>query len=71
MPSKATAIYSANGKEIFPRNGMIIPTGSFLKKGNVGEFEVLTEDFIFRKTRTWNNLCQSWEEETTLIPVKK
>ena len=61
-------IYSANGKPIFPRNGMTIPVGSLVLTIK-NEFVTLDKDHKYLKKVEWNNMCQSKEIEETLIPV--
>jgi hypothetical protein len=61
-------IYSANGKPIFPRNGMTIPVGSLVLTIK-NEFVTLDKDHKYLKKIEWNNMCQSKEIEETLIPV--
>jgi hypothetical protein len=61
-------IYSKNGKELFPRNGMIIARGSIVNLRN-DEFVQLTENHIYSRKTEWNNLCQTREENVQLIPV--
>lgn len=61
-------IYTKNGRECFPRNGMIINEGSIVQTAR-NEFVQLTEDHIYTRKVKWDNLCQSKEEVIILIPV--
>lgn len=44
-------IYSKNGKQIFPRAGMIVQAGSMVKDG--GEFKTLEKDCIIKPIRDY------------------
>jgi hypothetical protein len=60
-------IYSSNGKEIFPRNGMTIPVGSMIQTDR-GEFVTLDRDHVYTKTTEWDNTCQSRDTTQQLTP---
>jgi len=62
------SLYSPNGKQIFPKNGMRIPVGTLvltLKK----EFVTLDSDYKFLKKQEWNNLCQTREVTEQLVKI--
>lgn len=61
-------IYLKNGKEVFPRNGMTIPVGSMIQTSK--GFQTLEQDHLYQKKNYWNNMCQSHESETKLIPIE-
>ena len=63
-------IHSKKGKQIFPRNGMIIPEGSIVLD-NRGNFHILKENHVYVKRREYNSLCQSYEETVELKKVEK
>ena len=63
-------IYSKNGKEMFPTNGMIISQGSIVLTSK-NEFIVLDQEYVYQKNTAWNNLCQSKDTTINLIPVKE
>jgi len=62
-------MYDARGREIRPRNGLLVKAGSMVYRN--GEWHTLECDHVVKIVRTNNGLCQSVETETKLEPKPK
>jgi hypothetical protein len=59
--------FSKNGKEIPARNGVVIPAGSYVKKGM--EFEKLDNSKRIVIKKEWNNICQTHDTFMYLVDI--
>ena len=64
------ALYTQNGKQIFPKNGMTIPVGTMVLTPKK-EFVALNSDYKYLKKSEWNNLCQTREVTEELVEIKE
>jgi hypothetical protein len=61
--------FDSRGREVFLRPGRILPEGTITQRGN--DFQTLETPVVYRKSRVWNTLTQSWDESEDLIPIEK
>jgi len=62
------ALYSSNGKQIFPKNGMLVQEGTMLLNLQ-RKFITLEKSYKYIKRSEWNNLCQTKEVTEELIEL--
>ena len=60
-------MYDRNGREIRPRNGLIVKRGSMIYRS--GEWVTLDADHKVVMRTERNDLCQSVSKEMTLEPL--
>ena len=53
-------IYTASGKQWYPRTGQQVPQGSLIQDSR-GTFYTLQEDRVYVKKVEWNDQCQCKE----------
>ena len=59
LSMKFSNIYSKNGREIFPRNGMTVPKDSLILSMSREWVELKDDMLICQDKKEWNSLTQS------------